>query len=285
MKSSDIGTVDISEHHKPMYGSELSFSKLATPVQKAILEVEHDMVLFGTKAVNAEDLVKYPTSEEIHSSTSYFTSLFSNLASLQHLKVDRNLAACFSNCKNLKRLVLSYVRGIEILQGSCTGPPNLVDLVIRNCPGLKLPHIPQLISSWAPHLTHFTLKLYEYEDPSLREDILDFDPRRNQFYLLGLTHLTIQSHSKSHYIQCFSSCKNLVQLTFVLCTSTTEEMPDGQADELSAVSDFITTNEFHRLQKIVLIKTDQNPIDSVSASALFPLEEFCRSKGIKLSGF
>lgn len=216
---------------------------------------------------------------------------FSSVAVEAREEVGR-LAACLYNLKNLKRLVMDEVDALDNSWGFREGPPHLENLTIRYCTHLRLAKTPSFVSSWAPHLTHLELRFVEPFDILSQEDLSDFDPRDNLFSLPSLTHLTIWPHSGCHYVHCFSDCKELRQLTFnywIRCEpdeEDPEEEPDDSHKGLSELSDFITGNSFPKLKSIVLpTEHDNFPLDPISASAMAPLEEFCKSNGIELKMF
>lgn len=353
----------------------LSFERLPPHVKKSVFGVEHGTVMFKDNSLPPQDMVKilsqcksittlrldfsdqweYPTSEEMHHSTLHFTSLFSNLHHLQHIKisgathnfmfnplallksltshlaqpqdpdssvpgstlpkcfiepltclplleslelvhltlghpnqVDQSLSTCFSNLKHLKKLVLKRLKG-RISSWICPeGLPNLVELVMIDCICFELPEVLLFINSWAPHLTSLTLRVYDLWDPALEDDLSEFDPIHDRFCLPDLKDLTIWSHSKSHYLQCFSDCRNLSNLIFFLSTNDEEEIEGEESEELanqlSSLSELIITNQFPSLKSVDLRIDDDDQLDLISDSILLPLELFCESNDIQFSG-
>ncbi|EGG12319.1 uncharacterized protein MELLADRAFT_70660 [Melampsora larici-populina 98AG31] len=159
---------------------------------------------------------------------------------------------------------------------------------------MRLPSagMPRFLRSWAPHLTSLELRIFEDPFGILQEDISKLKPKFNKFSFPALTHLDIWPHSKSHYIHCFSECKELCQIAFHYFWSidydnegsdVSDFMPADSLEGLSEFSEFITENDFPELRWIDLpVNPGVFPLDSTSSSILLSLDEFCKSKGIEL---
>lgn len=245
------------------------------------------------------------SAERIITPISHLTLLesldLSNISATSPTQTD-SLGACLSALKNLKKLVLKQVEVICSSWANHEGPPNLVDLMIHECSPLGSSDTPRFISSWAPRLTHLDVRFTgDWDsDSSSPGDSLNFDPKCNRFSLPDLTHLTIWPRSEIQFIHCYSDCKNLSRLLFYLTTregfgdppvtsdqDITDDLYDLISQELSNLSKFISTNVFPKLKVVALLSEewDRPPLEGVLGSKFFPLQEICKSMGIKLLVF
>ncbi|EGG12335.1 uncharacterized protein MELLADRAFT_76514 [Melampsora larici-populina 98AG31] len=185
-----------------------------------------------------------------------------------------SLATCLKNSVNLKRLALHDVDVIDGSWGCHEGPPQLINLSLRDCANLWLSNTPWLISTWAPGLTHLELK---FDEPwnahfrPLQEDLSEFEPRHHQFDLPSLTHLTIWRHSSCDYFHCFKDSKTIEVLKVY------HLLPE---DHITFI-DFILGDPFPKLKLLsLLVPETRFPLDPESSERVLPLEAFCKSKGI-----
>ncbi|EGG09400.1 uncharacterized protein MELLADRAFT_95851 [Melampsora larici-populina 98AG31] len=286
---------------------DLHFDHLDPQVQQSLSGVKQDVVLLHSPGLGPKDLLKvlsqcdgftklslqFPCAMDPHPTDMTtnlicnLTLLFSNLEHIQHLKYmgyrGRPIPteSIFEPIKHLP--LLESLELANLVEDG--GQPNCLASTLQDLKNLKqlsLMHVDIKDNSWGLHKAPpqlVKLKIHDalnpHHPPGLSGHPNVFHPEIHRFSLPALTHLTIFRDQPYETVRCFTGCPNLRHLTVY----------HSFEDRFENFTDFIISDVFSNLKEIVMpMKFRTRQIHGPALDPkLIPLEDFCKSKGIKLN--